>query len=150
MNGALQCIAEEWFKRCSKWSSSPPDDMPLAELIQDSSWLVEPQNLVIADMSLPGGGLLDIGENWKPIADSAGKCPGGDGHCWHRFGIDADLLRLSVPTDGRCGPRPIKKDDWKKTPLWDKYEGGQIDNMARRCRLRLFSNDRNHVRLADF
>ncbi|MHB9098080.1 MAG: penicillin-insensitive murein endopeptidase [Syntrophales bacterium] len=49
--------------------------------------------LVINDISLPRGGLLDTKSNWKTP------------HSSHRQGIDADILRVSVPTNMRpSGP----------------------------------------------
>lgn len=91
MNRALECLARHWFVECSRWYGDPPDPLFLEGSILQA---FDPQNLAITDMSLPGGGLLDIGGTWRSP------------HRFHRQGRDADLVDVSVPADGRCGLRP--------------------------------------------
>ena len=54
---ALQCLADAWFRRCSLWAGGTPPP-PWEE--DAGQALLAPQNLAVTDMSLPGGGLLDI------------------------------------------------------------------------------------------
>jgi len=131
MNRALECLARHWFVACSRWYGDPPPP----EFLEGSILLaVEPQNLVITDMSLPGGGLLDIAGRWRSP------------HTWHRQGRDADLVGLSVPADGRCGPRPTGTYDerWKDTRLWDEEWTREV---WRACGIHALDNDPGHIRL---
>lgn len=86
-------------------------------------WKIKCDNpLVITDMSLPGGGLLDCGE--KPDFLINWDTP----HYSHRHGTDADLVKYSVPIphgEIDCGEIPGKDGTydkkWKsdKNPLWN-------------------------------
>ncbi len=157
MNKALQCLASLWFRLCSRWNTDSPlyplyiFIHPLEDLIADPYLLLEPQNLVITDMSLPGGGLLDIGGNWQPIISRL-PCPRGPGHCLHRYGIDADLVGYSVPLDGRCGPTAQPPNTysplWLRTPIWEKVDNEYVNSLLlRMCDLEAFRGDPGHVRL---
>ncbi len=53
-------------------------------LIAEDYWVLTGKKLSVNDMSLPKGGLFDIGANWKPEHDS------------HRLGTDADINRGGI------------------------------------------------------
>lgn len=63
--------------------------------------------LVINDISLPKGGLLDVNTDWKTP------------HSSHRKGVDADILKVSVPDDGR---RPTRSSDTKWLDLYREFD----------------------------
>ena len=132
MNDALKCLAWKGFEACSRWRLlSPPEDPGRVEVLEDA------QSLAITDMSLPGGGLLDINLDW------------GTPHRWHRQGCDADLVGVSVPADGRCGPRPTGTYDprWRHTKLWDR---DFLRVIRWECGIEPpFEGDPGHVRLVD-
>ena len=90
----IECLAPKWVSICSK---------------RCPGYAVK---LVISDMSLPGGGLLDIGDNWTSEPN---------GHIRHRHGTEADLAGWSVPC-AFCGLSPADTYDerWnsKLNPLW--------------------------------
>lgn len=80
---ALDCLARTWYFRCN-------------------------HELAITDISLPGGGLLDINHNWNAP------------HIRHRLGTDADLVGVSIPATGICGddiPTITYDQTWNTTPL---------------------------------
>jgi hypothetical protein len=62
--------------------------------------------LVINDISLPRGGLLDVDSNWKTP------------HSSHRKGIDADILRISVPAN----MRPSGSSDTRWLDLYREFD----------------------------
>jgi hypothetical protein len=89
------------------------------------------QPLVLSDISLPWGGLLDTKNDWQ--------IP----HKSHRYGIDADISRTSVPVNPSlqcdCGPKPTGSTIdpvWKKTAL---------RKLAKKCGLRPMKDDPGHL-----
>ncbi len=85
--------------------------------------------LVINDISLPKGGLLDINSNWKSE-------PPPDGHQTHRKGINADILQVSVP-QGVGRPSGPKDKQWEK--IYRDY------GLFEKRKLRYQDGDYNHL-----
>lgn len=73
--------------------------------------------LVINDISLPKGGLLDVAKDWTAKM----------GHSSHRKGVNADILGVSVP----LRMRPSSPDDFKWLALYRKYN--LFDKLKLRC-----------------
>lgn len=117
----LKCLAKKWFIKCSVWKQHNPPEPEC----KGYDCLEDAQNLGITDMSLPGGGLLDIGSNWASP------------HSRHQHGTDADLCNNSVPSNNpnRCGPVPSGTTDnaWldPRNPLWS-----DPDDLGGSCGLR--------------
>jgi hypothetical protein len=97
----INCLSRKWVNACSKCS-------------------LFTVKLVISDISLPGGGLLDIDHNW-------GTEP--EGHIRHRHGTDADLVGRSVRRLCGCGEPPEKtwSLEWltPPNPLWTGIKIGR-------------------------
>ncbi|MEW5745386.1 MAG: hypothetical protein AB1805_08125 [Nitrospirota bacterium] len=100
---ALWCLSREWYAACGT-------------------------DLVISDMSLPKGGLLDVNENWSTP------------HKSHRMGEDTDISAKSVPTNGICGPRP---SGGTFDPVW---KDTVLRRLAGQCMLRPLKGDPGHLR----
>jgi hypothetical protein len=106
----LVAVAWRWYNLCSESYFDPVAGIQV---------VTSPQDLVVSDMSLPYGGLFDIGHDWRPLD----KPPGGSGigHWLHRRGSDVDLSQRSVPLSGVCGPRPTGgtwDPTWMETSIW--------------------------------
>jgi murein endopeptidase len=86
--------------------------------------------LVINDISLPKGGLLDCKTPEKPNWNTP--------HSSHRKGIEADILSVSVP---ESVGRPSKPDDEKWLELYDKYN--IFDRLKLQCLEK--KKDYNHL-----
>lgn len=86
--------------------------------------------LVLNDISLPHGGLLDVDSNWKTP------------HSSHRKGIDADILRTSVPVN----MRPSGSNDKRWIKLYRKYK------ILKNLNLKYLTNpvDYNHLQYMNF
>jgi hypothetical protein len=102
----LWCLGREWYVECGT-------------------------DLVISDMSLPKGGLLDVNQDWSTP------------HKSHRRGTDVDISAKSVPINGICGPRPT---GGTYDPAWEKTKLGEI--AEEHCELRPLENDPGHLRPA--
>lgn len=90
------------------------------------------QPLVISDISLPDGGLLDIGDNWQTP------------HSLHRYGISADISNKSVPGNPSlqcdCGPKPTGTT---LDPVWEKT---MLRKFADEYQLAPLNNDPGHLK----
>lgn len=84
--------------------------------------------LVINDISLPKGGLLDVAKDWTAKM----------GHSSHRKGVDADILGISVISAVR--PSGPKDKRWRR--LYEEY--GLLENL----RLTYVEEDYNHLKFA--
>ncbi|MBI5213592.1 MAG: penicillin-insensitive murein endopeptidase [Nitrospirae bacterium] len=87
--------------------------------------------LVISDMSLPKGGLLDVNQDWSTP------------HKTHRRGTDIDISAKSVPINGICGPRPT---GGTYDPAWEKTSLRRL--AEKECELEPLENDPGHLRPA--
>lgn len=124
-------VADRWYRACSTYFYDPATD---------SDQILTPQDLVISDMSVPYGGLFDVGGDWTPSYSGQSS----EGHSSHRIGVDIDLSCVSVPSPGACGPRPgsggTKSPIWIQTRIWtdpDLFEG---------TKLRPLPDDPGHLR----
>lgn len=104
---SLWCLGREWYVECGT-------------------------DLVITDISLPKGGLLDVNQDWSTP------------HKTHRRGTDADISAKSVPTNRICGPRPA---GGTYDPVWEKTKLRKI--AIKNCELRPLKGDPGHLRPAE-
>jgi hypothetical protein len=94
------------------WPAHPTTDWGDPQLLQELSSLAQTwyatfrKPIVINDISLPYGGLLDVNIDWKRP------------HASHRQGISADILKIGIPAYIRpTGNSTDKK--WAK--VWKDY-----------------------------